>query len=111
LLTCLWHLSSKAKSQQGRQRWRNFGLRYSGMHSGSVSFTLADGKTLIVAEQDLKRIYNLLWELAAEPGAVSTAALVMDVSRQSAFARLPVTLTAPQSAALGKAVAQLDAST
>jgi hypothetical protein len=107
LLASLWHLSSNPKSQQGRQRWRNFGLRY----SGAVSFTLANGKTLIVAEHDLKRIYNLLWERAAEPGAVSTAVLVMDVSRQSAFARLSVTLTAPQSAALGKAVAQLDAST
>jgi hypothetical protein len=81
------------------------------MQSGSVRFTLADGETLIVAEEDLRRIYELLWELVGEPGAVSTAALLMDASRLSEFARAPVTLTTSQSAALGKAVARLDAST
>jgi hypothetical protein len=81
------------------------------MHSGSVRFASADGETLIVAEKDLRRIYELLWELAGEPGAVSTAALLMDASRQSEFARRTIALTAAQSAALAKAMAQLGAST
>ena len=87
------------------------GLRYSGMESGSARFTLADGEKLIVPDRDLRRIYDLLWELAAEPGAVSTAALLMDVSRRSEFAHAPITLTASQSAALGDAMARLEAST
>jgi hypothetical protein len=79
------------------------------MAGGSVSFTLDSGERLAVAVGDLPRVYELLWDLAKEPGAVSTATLVMDARRLLPFIHKPITLTAPQSAALRKAVAQLHA--
>lgn len=78
------------------------------MSSGSVLFLLDDGETLRVAENDLKEVYELLWRLAAKPGAVSTAALLRRMSRMSEFSRTRVELTAPQSAALREAVALLN---
>jgi hypothetical protein len=74
------------------------------MAGGSVSFTLDDGETLAVADDDLRCVYDALWDLAKEPGAVTTAALLMDAGRRSPFARLPISLTSPQSSALRKAV-------
>jgi len=82
-------------------------LRYSGMAGGSVSFTLDDGGTLEVPDADLRGIYDLLWELAKEPGAVSTAALLMDAWRLRPFTRRPIALTTPQSSVIRKAVARL----
>ena len=79
------------------------------MTGGSVSFTLDDGKTLGVADEDLRRVYDVLWDLAKEPGAVSTAVLLMDAGRLRPFARMPISLTAPQSTVLRKAVALLHA--
>lgn len=79
------------------------------MAGGSVSFTLDDGETLGVADEDLWRVYDVLWDLAKEPGAVTTAALLMDAGRRSPFARLPISLTTPQSTALRKAIALLHA--
>jgi hypothetical protein len=79
------------------------------MTGGSVSFTLDDGDMLRVPDEDLRQIYESLWKISHEPGAVSTAALVMDVSRLHPYARVPVALTAPQTAVLRKAVALLHA--
>jgi hypothetical protein len=63
------------------------------MAGGSVSFTLDDGETLGVADEDLRRVYDVLWDLAKEPGAVSTAVLLMDAGRLRPFARMPISLT------------------
>ena len=78
------------------------------MAGGSVKFTLDDGTTLAVAEGHLRQVYELLWNLAKEPGAVSTAALVMDARRLHPYVRQPIALTTPQSAVLRKATAMLD---
>jgi len=82
-------------------------LPYSGMAVGSVRFTLDDGETIIVPDDELRRIYESLWAMSPEPGAVSTAALVMDVSRLSHYGARSVELTTPQSAVFRKAVALL----
>ena len=79
------------------------------MSGGSVSFTLDDGEKLRVPDADLQRVYDMLWDLAKEPGAVSTAALLKDTWQQQPFARSPISLTTPQSAVLRKAIAQLPA--
>ena len=68
---------------------------------------LDDGGTVTVEDEDLWPIYELLWELAKEPGAISTAALLMDAGRMNPFARRPVTLTKPQSAVLRQVVARM----
>jgi hypothetical protein len=77
------------------------------MAVGSVRFTLDDGETLIVPDDELRRIYESLWAMSRQPGAISTAALVMDVSRLSPFGPRSVELTAPQSAVFRKALALL----
>jgi hypothetical protein len=74
----------------------------------SVRFTLDDGATLLIAEKDVDRIYDLLWGLAPAPGAVFTAALLIEASRTSEFARKAPRLTPSQSAVLREAVALLD---
>lgn len=79
------------------------------MPGGSVRFTLDDGEMLIVAEDDLRRVYEELWRLAPHPGAVSAAAVVHTASHQSALSRIPIELTTTQSAALREAVALLEA--
>ena len=76
--------------------------------SASVRFTLDDGETLVVADEDIGRIYELLWGLAHEAGAVFTAALLIEASRTSEYACTPIKPTPPQSAALREAVALLD---
>ena len=75
------------------------------MAGGSVSFTLNDGETLIVPDEDLREIYDTLWELVREPGAVSTAVLMIDTGRLRPYARRPIDLTPSQSSALRHAVA------
>jgi hypothetical protein len=79
------------------------------MAGGSVTFTLDDGETLSVPDEALRPIYDTLWDLAREPGAVSTAALIMDARRLRPFARNPTELTTPQSAVLRKAMALIHA--
>ncbi len=44
------------------------------MSGGPVRFTLDDGETLTVAESDVLRVYDLLWKLARQPGALAAAA-------------------------------------
>jgi hypothetical protein len=79
------------------------------MTGGSVNFTFDDGETLSVPDEDLRRVYDALWDLAKEPGAVSTAALLMDTWRLDPFTRRPISLTTSQSAVLRKTVALLHA--
>lgn len=76
--------------------------------SAPIRFILDDGETLAIADEDVGRVYELLWGLAHEGGAVFTAALLIEASRTSAYARTPIKLTPPQSAALREAVALLD---
>jgi hypothetical protein len=73
----------------------------------SVRFTLEDGEALVIPDDELRRVYEELWQLAPRPGAVSTAALVHAVLLQSEFTRPPIELTAPQSAVLREALARL----
>ena len=77
------------------------------MSGESVSFTLDDGGTLTILDEDVRRIHDSLWEIRNEPGAVSTDALMMSMSRLRPYARVPVALTFAQSAVLRKAVALL----
>jgi len=76
------------------------------MAGGSASFTLDDGETLRVPDEDLRPIYDSLWDSSDHQGAISTAALVMDLLRLHPYARRPVELTTTQSAALRKAMAR-----
>jgi hypothetical protein len=77
------------------------------MSGGSVRFLLDDGETLIVAEDDLRQVYELLWRLAPRPGAVSTAAVVHNALQLSEFARTRIELTTTQGTALREALALL----
>jgi hypothetical protein len=86
----------------GKTAWAIFVL----MSEGSVRFRLDDGETLLVRDEDLWRIYDSLWEVSEEPGAISAAALVMDAWRLHPLARKPIELTTPQSCALRKAVSR-----
>lgn len=74
---------------------------------GSVRFILDDGTALDVPAPDVRRLYELLWQLSEERGAVSTAAVLIGASRGSASPRTHVELTSPQSAVLREAVAML----
>jgi len=75
---------------------------------GPVRFTLDSGETLTVEEKDVPRIYELLWQLAPQPGAVTTAAALHTTFRQSEFSRPTIALTAAQSAMLRRAISLLE---
>ena len=75
--------------------------------SDAVLFDLPDGTSLTVGEGDLRRVYQALWDLIDLPGAVSTAAMILHESRQSALFRQPVELTVAQGDALRQALARL----
>jgi len=76
--------------------------------SGPVRFTLDGGETLTVSEKDVPRVYDRLWQLAPQPGAITTAAALHAAAQQSEFSRRPVELTATQAAMLRQAIALLD---
>jgi hypothetical protein len=78
-----------------------------GVDQGAVQFRLDDGTTLFVAVADLRPIYEALWDRANVPGAISTAALLMDEGHKLARYRDPVELNRPQSDVLRQAVAGL----
>lgn len=80
----------------------------SAVPGGPVRFTLDDGETLTVAEENVQRVYDLLWQLAPQPGAITTAAVLHAAAQQSEFSRLALELTATQSTMLRQAVALLD---
>lgn len=74
-----------------------------------VTFALDDGELLSLPDEDLRPLYDALWDIAREPGAVSTAALIMDARRRRPFAKNPIELTTAQSAVLRKAMALIHA--
>lgn len=70
--------------------------------------TLHDGETLVIADEDVSRVCENLWQFAPVPDAVALGALVIAESLQPSV-RIPLRLTAPQSAVLRKAVAMAEA--
>lgn len=74
-----------------------------------LRFACADGEVLVIPDEQVSQIYELLWQLAAKPGAVSVATAIRGMSRETARYGSPVDLTAPQSAVLREAVALLQA--
>jgi hypothetical protein len=76
------------------------------MPGGPVRFTLDDGEMVTLGEGDLSQVYELLWQLAPKPGAVSVAAVIRGVTRSEVL-RAPVYLDVSQSAAMREAVALL----
>lgn len=73
-----------------------------------MRLTLHDGETLVIAGQDVPRVCDNLWRFAPVPDAVALAAVVVAESLQPSI-HIPLRLTAPQSAALRKAVATAEA--
>ncbi|HJQ49581.1 MAG TPA: hypothetical protein VJ838_03615 [Gaiellaceae bacterium] len=76
------------------------------MVGGPVRFALADGEILSLTESDLKQVYELMWQLAPKPGAISVAALIRGVTRANTVG-VPIDLDEAQSAAIREAVALL----
>lgn len=72
--------------------------------SESVHFDLADGTSLAVDSNDLRRVYEDLWKLSGVPGAVSTAALLLHEAGRHPHQRHRVTLNSLQSVALRRAL-------
>ena len=70
--------------------------------SESVRFDLADGTSVAVESNDLRRVYEDLWKLSSVPGVVSTAALLLDGACR--HPRHRVNLNSLQSAALRRAL-------
>lgn len=70
----------------------------------SVHFDLADGTSLAVESNDLRRVYEDLWKLSSVPGAVSTAALLLHEAGRQPHHRHRVALNSLQSAALRRAL-------
>jgi hypothetical protein len=74
--------------------------------SESVHFDLADGTSVAVESSDVRRVYEGLWKLSSIPGAVSTAALLLDGAGRHPHHRHRVNLNSLQSAALRRALDQ-----
>lgn len=72
--------------------------------SGPVWFNLADGTSVTVEGDDLRRVYQELWELTGVPGAISTAALLADEPNRHSSSRRPVNLNGPQTVAFRRAL-------
>jgi hypothetical protein len=66
-----------------------------------VWFSFHGGETLTIAGEDVPRV----WQLAAKPGAVSLAGIVIAASRQPPSTRVPVLLTEPQGGVIREALA------
>jgi hypothetical protein len=79
------------------------------MADGVVRLRLDDGQAVNVTLADMKPIYDALWALSAEPGAVSTAALLLHEAHHPI--RHTVELTVPQSAVLRKAMERIELAT
>jgi hypothetical protein len=71
-----------------------------------VEFRLCDGTYLVIPRADFMGVYEALWGLSAERGAISTAALLMEGARKSARHRHSVELTIAQGDVLKQAVAR-----
>jgi hypothetical protein len=76
--------------------------------SQSVNFDLEDGTTVTVESDDLRRVYDELWLLSrAFPGAISTAALLLDEAGRHRRRRYGINLDRAQGSALTRALNQL----
>jgi hypothetical protein len=69
-----------------------------------VRFLLQDGETLVIAADDLERVYENLWRLAPRSGAVALAGVLNAVMRERPPLRPPIDLTEEQTAVLREAV-------
>lgn len=70
----------------------------------SVYFDLADGTAVTVERDHIRRVYDELWRLSNTPGAVSTAALLLDGAAWHHGHRHRIDLNRLQSAALRSAI-------
>jgi hypothetical protein len=77
------------------------------MTEGPVHFTLDDGETLTIDGGDVGPLYDLLWQLAPKPGAVSAAAILHAASLQSEYTRPTYQLTAAQGTVVLEALSLL----
>lgn len=77
------------------------------MSAVPARFTLNDGEMQVVPAERLDQIYELLWQLAPKPGAVSMAAVIRSLFRESERYGRPFDLDRVQSGALREAVAML----
>ena len=50
--------------------------------SDVIDFRLSDGTSLRVQDEQLRQIYQALWDLSDVPGAISTAAMLMHEGNQ-----------------------------
>jgi hypothetical protein len=73
-----------------------------------VRLTLHDGETLTIAGQDVPRVCENLWRLASELDALAVVTVLIAESRNPSI-HIPLTLTAPQTAVIRKAVAKPEA--
>lgn len=69
-----------------------------------MSFRLADGETTQLGDAGLRRIYDALWNLSNEPGAATTAALLLHEWRQPLVTRKRIDLTQRQTDVFRKAM-------
>lgn len=77
------------------------------MPGGPVRFTLDDGETFSVEQEDLRRVHDALHRLMPESGAVSMVALVTGVMVEPDLFGAPIDLTAEQSAFFRSALAHV----
>ena len=76
------------------------------MTEDAIEFHLDDGTELLVPLDELRPIYEALWDLSEVPGAISTAALLMDEGHKLARYRYPVRLNRPQNDVLRQVAAR-----
>jgi hypothetical protein len=69
-----------------------------------VEFGLPDGTSLKIPDSDLQRVYEALWDLAGTPGAIATAAMLIDEEHRPMPYRHPVELNDREADALKQAV-------
>ena len=74
-----------------------------------IDFKLSDGTSVRVQDEQLRRIYEALWDLSDLPGAISTAAMLMHEGNQSARFRHPIELNDSQGDVLRQALSSIRA--
>lgn len=77
------------------------------MAGGPIHFTLDGDERVTIAEENVWPLYDLLWQLAPKPGAVSLAAILHAASLQSEYTRPAYELTVAQGALLREAISLL----
>jgi hypothetical protein len=75
--------------------------------SGVIDFRLSDGTSLRVQDEELRQIYEALWDLSDLPGAISTAAMLMHEGNRSARFRHPIELNVAQGDVLRQALGSI----